>query len=691
MVSAPYESAATAVTRNHRPGTGQFADFRDWRVLAGAVLLSIGYYLGSRLGFALTFQPHAVSVLWPPNAMLLAALLLVPRRTWPLFIAAALPAHFAVQLDSEVPLPMVTCWYVSNVFEAIVGAAVVRHFSETPFHFESFRHFGIFCGGAVLFGPFVSSFVDAAFVELNAWGQPGYWQNWQMRFFSNVIAVLTVTAAIVSWHEAIADSFWRRLTVARMVEALILVSCLLAVCVTAFNVAEARESSTPVLVYASFPLLLWAAVRFGPAGTSASILLVAFLAIWSASHGGGPFGYNIDAAHAKVVQLFLFVVALPLMAIAIILRETRRSAEAARSNEDRLTLALDAAQMQMCDWDHDADRMSWSAAKQGNQRHIEASTIVEFMGLVHPDDRSALSDAIKAAVRNGGPFEAEFRLTHPGSTVTSWLMMKGKAHSATAENPARMSGITLDTTEHRRVELQSRELRDELSHMNRVAVLGELTGAMAHELNQPLTAILSNAEAGRFIVDTDPPDLPIVREILRDIVMQSRRAADVIRSLRALLKKEKVELHSLNLNQLVRETMNLEKSTLIARKVVPILELSSGVPAVRADPVQLQQVLLNLIMNACQAMAKQDPERRRLVLRTTGESDVARVYIQDTGPGIPEEQLKRVFEPFFTTKPEGLGLGLAICRSIAVAHGGSLRAANHADGGAVFELTLPVS
>jgi signal transduction histidine kinase len=615
----------------------------------------------------------------------------VPRRTWPLFIVAALPAHFAVQLDSEVPLPMVACWYVSNVFEAIVGAAVVRHFTETPFHFESFRHFGIFCGGAVLFAPFVSSFVDAAFVQLNAWGEPGYWQNWQMRFFSNVIAVLTVTAAIVSWHEAISDSFWRRPSVARTVEALILVSCLIAVCVTAFNVAEAREASTPVLVYASFPLLLWATVRFGPAGTSASILLVAFLAIWSASHGAGPFGYNIDAANAKVVQLFLFVVALPLMAIAIILRDTRRSAEAARSNEDRLTLALDAAQMQMWDWDRDTDRMSWSVAKPGNHKRIEASTIAEFMGLVHPGDRSALPDAIDAAARSGSSFEAEFRLTHPGSTVTSWLMMKGKVHSDTAGNPSRMIGIALDTTEHRRIELQSRELRDELSHMNRVAVLGELTGALAHELNQPLTAVLSNAEAGRFIVDTDTPDLSIVREILRDIVTQSRRAADVIRSLRTLLQKEKVELQALNLNQLVRETMNLEKSTFIARKVVPILELSAEIPAVKADRVQLQQVLLNLIMNACQAMAEQGVERRRLVLRTTGEGGVARVYIQDTGPGIPEEKLERVFEPFFTTKPEGLGLGLSICRSIAVAHSGSLRAANHADGGAIFELTLPVS
>jgi C4-dicarboxylate-specific signal transduction histidine kinase len=227
--------------------------------------------------------------------------------------------------------------------------------------------------------------------------------------------------------------------------------------------------------------------------------------------------------------------------------------------------------------------------------------------------------------------------------------------------------------------------------MNRVAVLGELTGALAHELNQPLTAVLSNAEAGRFIVDTDTPDLSIVREILRDIVTQSRRAADVIRSLRTLLQKEKVELQALNLNQLVRETMNLEKSTLIARKVVPILELSAEIPAVKADRVQLQQVLLNLIMNACQAMAEQGVERRRLVLRTTGEGGVARVYIQDTGPGIPEEKLERVFEPFFTTKPEGLGLGLSICRSIAVAHSGSLRAANHADGGAIFELTLPVS
>ena len=253
-----------------------------------------------------------------------------------------------------------------------------------------------------------------------------------------------------------------------------------------------------------------------------------------------------------------------------------------------------------------------------------------------------------------------------------------------------MFGISLNTTERKQIESQFRELREDLWHMNGAAVLGELTGAMAHELNQPLTAILSNAEAGRFIVEKESPELPIVRDILHDIVLQGRRAAEVIRSLRTLLQKRQAEHLELDLNKIVRETLELERSALISRRVVAQLSLSPDVPRIVADRVQLQQVLLNLIMNACQAMAEREVEGRHIILRTAREGDQVCVSIQDNGPGIPDGVLERLFEPFFTTRAEGLGLGLAICQSIAVAYGGSLSASNSDGGGAMFELRLPI-
>ncbi|MGH8167342.1 MAG: MASE1 domain-containing protein, partial [Woeseiaceae bacterium] len=386
-----------------------------------------------------------------------------------------------------------------------------------------------------------------------------------------------------------------------------------------FNIPEARYASEPLLVYGSFPLLLWAAVRFGPAGTSTSILLVAFLAIWAASHGLRPFGGEDQFSSARSVQLFLIVIAIPLMAIAIILREARTSAAAARSNEVRLALAVEAARMQTWDWDLPGDRMAWSTTRvAGGGQVMQAATASEFLGLVHPEDRNAVSGAFESAVEDSTPLDAEFRVINPDSSQ-SWLLMRGNVHADSAGKPARMVGISLNTTERKQIESQFRELREELAHMNRLAVLGELTGAMAHELNQPLTAILSNAEAGRFIVEKEPPELPIVRDILHDIVLQGRRAADVIRSLRTLLQKKQAEHRELDLNRIVRETLELERSALIARRVVAQLSLSADVPRIMADRVQLQQVLLNLIMNACQAMAEREVEGRHIILKTARE------------------------------------------------------------------------
>ena len=662
----------------------------DRPLLLGVLLVSIAYYAGSKLGFALTFQPNAISVLWPPNAILLGALLLAPRSTWWLFIAAALPAHFAAQFQSGVPLPMVLCWFVSNTSEALIGAITVRHFAGEPLRFDSLRNYVIFLAGAALLAPFVSSFIDAAFVEFNNWGAGSYWQNWRMRFVSNVTATLTITVAIVSWQGAVTSSFWTRQSAARVIEAMLLVASLLIVCLTVFKIPEARYANEPLLVYGSFPLLLWAAVRFGPTGTSASILLVAFLAIWAASHGFRPFGADNQFGSERSVQLFLIIVATSLMAIAVILREARTSAAAARSNEERLALAVEAARMQTWDWDLSTHRMTWSGTRVGGGGEVvQAATASEFLDLVHAEDRNMVSDAFEGALQNRTLLDVEFRVITPNLSQC-WLLMRGNVHGDSTGKPARMAGISLNTTERKQIESQFRELREDLWHMNRVALLGELTGAMTHELNQPLTAILSNAEAGRYIVEKESPESPIVGDILHDIVLQGRRAAEVVRSLRTLLQKKQAEHRELDLNRIVRETLELERSALISRRVAAQLSLSPDVPRIVADQVQLQQVLLNLIMNACQAMAEHEAEGRRIILRTAREGDQACVSIQDNGPGIPDRIFERLFEPFFTTRAEGLGLGLAICQSIAVAHGGSLSASNSDGGGAMFELRLPI-
>jgi two-component system sensor kinase FixL len=241
-------------------------------------------------------------------------------------------------------------------------------------------------------------------------------------------------------------------------------------------------------------------------------------------------------------------------------------------------------------------------------------------------------------------------------------------------------------------ELEAVRLRQDLTHIGRVSALGELTASLAHELSQPLTAILSNAQAAQRLVAGDVVDLEKVREILSDIVADDKRAAAVISGLRGLLKKGEPEFVPLDLNEIVGAVAWLMRSDTIMRNVSMSLELSPDLPGARGDRVQLQQVVLNLVLNGLEAMREPHAGARTLVIRTGRDGAGAlRVTVEDSGPGIALKDLGHIFEPLYTTKSEGLGMGLAIVRTIVNAHGGAVGAENNPQGGASFRFTLPVA
>jgi signal transduction histidine kinase len=241
-------------------------------------------------------------------------------------------------------------------------------------------------------------------------------------------------------------------------------------------------------------------------------------------------------------------------------------------------------------------------------------------------------------------------------------------------------------------ELEAQRLRQDLTHIGRVSALGELTASLAHELSQPLTAILSNAQAAQRLVAVDVVDLEKVREILSDIVADDKRAAAVINGLRALIKKGEPEFAPLDLNEIIGEVAWLMRSDTIMRNASMSLELAPDLPSVRGDRVQLQQVVLNLVLNGVEAMREPHAEARTLVIRTARDSAAAlRITVQDSGPGIAEKDLGHIFEPLYTTKTDGLGMGLAIVRTIVNAHGGAVGAKNNPGGGASLHFTLPVA
>jgi signal transduction histidine kinase len=242
-----------------------------------------------------------------------------------------------------------------------------------------------------------------------------------------------------------------------------------------------------------------------------------------------------------------------------------------------------------------------------------------------------------------------------------------------------------------RAERQAAEQRRELAHLGRVALVGELSGAIAHELNQPLAAILANARAAQRLLDREGGAARDIREILEDIAADDRRAGAVIHRVRHLVKRDVVDSQVLFVNEVVEEAMRLTSSDLLHRGVAATANLAMESPAVCADRVQLLQVVLNLVMNACDAMVDTPPRNRLLEIRTGACDRFARIDVRDQGCGIPPESLESIFEPFETTKKEGLGLGLAICRSITAEHGGELRASNNPGRGATFIVTLPLA
>ncbi|HZX76814.1 PAS domain S-box protein [Lysobacter sp.] len=245
-----------------------------------------------------------------------------------------------------------------------------------------------------------------------------------------------------------------------------------------------------------------------------------------------------------------------------------------------------------------------------------------------------------------------------------------------------------DTSERKRKDAELTLRREEVAHLSRVTMLGELSGSLAHELNQPLAAILSNAQAAQRMLLRNPDDLTEIREILSDIVDNDRRAGDVIRRLRNLLRKDTQSMAAVDVNETIRECLRLLRHDLRNRGIVVALDLAPGLPVVEGDQVQLQQVLLNLVFNASDAMAQL--ESRRLTFRTLPLDGHVRITVADEGPGIPAGMLEQVFQPFQTTKPNGLGLGLAICRTIIESHRGKLWVENGLDGhGARFHIELP--
>jgi PAS domain S-box-containing protein len=815
MKRASVSFEATGVQPVERNANGLYAVF-DRHLLMIGLWVFAGYYLGCKVGFALTFQPHPISVLWPPNSVLVAALLLTPPRSWWVVLLAALPAHLAAQLQSHVPPLMIFCWFLSNSCEALIGAGLMRYLVGGPIRFITLRNVGLFCLCVVFIAPFLSSFLDAALVVWNHWGEDTYWELIRVRLFSNALAALIVVPLVVTW----ATTGIQPLRTARLSRYLEVCALFVGLLLVSYAVLYKFGSGTDsALLFLPLPFLLWAAVRFGSVGASTAISIVSFLAIWSAAHGHGPFSGGPAEQDALSIQIFLIVLAIPLLFLATVIEEratgatelgesearfrnvadaapvliwmagvdklgtffnkpwlefTGRSIEQELGNgwaegvhpddlqkclevyteafdarqpfvmqyrlrrndgeyrwlsdqgvarhdaqggfagyigscvdvtelmkkeealhefEERVVLAAEAAHLGVWEMDPATNEL-WMSDSARTLFQFDSETPLDhaaFQGRVHPEDRALRDSAVKRAIETGGGYEIEYRVLLPDG-AQRWIGARARCVAGDNRKGARLIGVSIDITPRKLAEAEALRQRDELSHLSRVALMGEMSASIAHELNQPLAGILSNAAAGQRFIDRGNVDQAEIRELLGDIIADGRRASDVVRGIRGMVKKGQVARRSVNLNEVVMDAVHMLSPDAVLRSCQVETSLDANLRTVEADPVQLQQVLLNLVINAFDAMRDTPVPGRKVVIATQSNSDATvRTSVRDYGAGIPEEMRDRVFDPFFTTKNEGLGMGLAIARSILESHGGTIKAENADGGGTRFEFVLPVN
>jgi two-component system, LuxR family, sensor kinase FixL len=662
----------------------------------GALALAAGYYATAQLGEALGFPNAPVSALWLPNALVMGALLIAPRRYWWFYLLVILPAHLIAQLPlPDVALVQVLIQYVLNCATALIGAFALAHFEPDTHRFDRMLPAWrlVFFGGLV--APFTTSVLMAAIFVTTDIDQ-SFWLTTVARALTNTFAILTVVPLMVHTAGRLNEKH-RFIDVARIVEGAVLAISLAAASVAALLATPFEAVASAAMLCLPLPMLLWAAARFGVVGSSAAVLLFGVFAVCGALAGVGPFTAQADAHNTLSVVLFLVVTCIPLLLLGAALDE-RRSLERARAASDALHGAVLASiQDQIVILDGSGRIVDANESWRLLAERIPGAPFVYLkVGehfLRHCTGLGAQGDALASRLGHyigeviaGGALHHRIEYAAHGPRGIIWFEV--------SIEPLRRAGggavlVWTDITYRKQAEAKERAQQQQLVHLSRAAVLGELSGAFAHELSQPLTSILGNAEAALQLLTKPDADLREIRTMVRDIVADDVRAAEVIQRLRAMLTRGEISREPVDLANVIKDVLDLARIDLSTRHVSVDVAFDPYLPLVLGDRIQLQQVVLNLVVNACEAMSSIDAQERRISISAHFESSSCEVIctIRDHGAGIASDDLERIFQPFVTTKVQGLGMGLAICRSIIEAHGGRLWAENTPGGGATFNFT----
>jgi PAS domain S-box-containing protein len=792
-------SGSTAAPRS-------FAWQSGLRLPASAVAL--GYYFGALLGFAWRFPASGISFFWPPTAVLTAALLLNPPRSWGWLLAGAFGAHALAHSQNGVP---VTAWpvqFVANATQSMLSVWLVRRFSDPTRPFGDLHRALAFMVCACVIGPAVASVIPLQAYMSLGWSTDVL-NAWRLRTVSNGIAALILVPAIVMiW--AWLQSKPKRVPAWRVAEFILVFAGLVASHAVVGYVDHETALNVALALYAPAPFLLWAAVRFGGAGLSLALLCTTLLTVSSAMQGGA-FAGSTPGDAVVGVQLFLSTIAVPLILIAGLLEQNRTEHRSlvemeqqngatlralpdlmfvqsrdgvylkhyAPNNSELLVspdfflgrnmreilppdvaarfepafktvtpdepsvveyslemngeyrqfearlIGLDDDRVLSIVRDITARRRSEDALLEAQRRYALATAaggigvwhldvtnqtvevergllaslgyaesevgdqLTDWFALISPDDVGDVESRLNAHLNGASPaFEAEFRMIAKNGSVI-WIHSRGAVVGRVDDAVTRVTGTYMDITSRKEAEDALKHANDAMVRMARVTALAELTASIAHELNQPLAAIATNANTCLRWMDSTASDGDL-RGALKDLVADSRRAGQIVRRTREMFANRSVSRAPTDLNGVIQNVLDLVRTRLRDAAVQLELDLDDSLPVIEADKVQVQQVVMNLVLNAVDAMVDAKARPRILSLQSRATDDGVLVSVRDTGSGLPAPNAEQVFEPFYTTKADGIGIGLAISRSIVEAHGGSIWASAETGPGATFSFRLPI-
>jgi two-component system, LuxR family, sensor kinase FixL len=652
-------------------------------------------FAGNLVGAFLRYPQQGAAILFAPYAVLTAVLLASRRRDWIVYILVAALGHYVTSIE-QWPYSWVLLADVANIARACVAALLLQRLLGPHPRLDSVSSLCFFVLSAAFVAPAVGATIGASNVFLHDVPET-YVQVWNAWFVSNALTALTMLPILMEVTRSPARWKVSQLGKRRTIETALFGVALAASCAMVYVALTDKRYDLATALYTTLPVLLWASLRFGTGGAGLALSGLTTAAIIATDHRFGAFPSDRTVFR---LQMFVFLTAMPMLCVAVVANARQDAVLLYRallaSLQDQVAI-LDAKGMVIRvnqSWTRHADAPSpcpFERARAGDNFLARCREASELLAVLHPEDpdpaaRRLLDGATAVLAGEYQRYETDYELKHEGHR--EWYTIRVEALER-ADGGAVVTRANISARRQAQAEIE--EQRRQLSHLGRVAVLGQLSGALAHELRQPLAAILANAEAARHLIDREVIDVDEIAAILQDVVTEDRRAAAVIDGLRAMHQRGGVRLQPIAPTDLVREALGLAHAEIITRGVTATGIAEAELPLVMADRVQIQQVLLNLILNACESMSEKEASERLLTLSASESDGHVRFSVRDSGTGIPEKLLEHLFEPFVTTKPEGLGLGLSIARTVVETHRGRIWAESGNGSGASVNFVLPTA